>query len=76
MLNEYSDKSWHDKWWALPAQFIALIVASIATVYVVDHIAPDADDRFDKCMARAERGGLSEAARDEAILLCLDQSGG
>ncbi len=59
----------HMAWAAISTAAGALAVAALVGVAI--YFRPDAEDRFDDCLALAERAGLSEDRRDDVILLCL-----
>jgi hypothetical protein len=58
--------------WLLVWPSVAMIVASAAAVIgLVLWLAPSVEERFDRCMSLAERGGLLETRREDAALVCL-----
>jgi hypothetical protein len=60
---------WWDKPSRTPIAFIATTNAGVALGMLLNHLEPTKDEKFDACMRRAERSGLSEAADDQAVPL-------
>lgn len=71
LLKVNREKSRHDPWWVKPAMVVGFLATSLAIVFGLNLLIPTSDAHFDACMARAERVGLSEAAHDQAVLICL-----
>ena len=60
--------------WRIHATTAAMVAGIVAVFVVLLWLAPKPADRFDRCMAIAERAGLLETHRDEAALICLSNA--
>ncbi len=58
-------------WLAVFAGAAAVLAIAAAVAGLVLWLAPSPEERFDRCMSIAERGGLREERSEDAALICL-----